>query len=684
MEADRRKDFQDRVKKLALAFETGWAYLPESDEPGSVLTDIFLDMEMKNAERLGRIWERQKLAFLDAVPGRAEEQRRLETALCIKGPEEGDGERLEAGAGVYTLTEQGELLRFKTASPLVLTAARLSFVICRRGLSAWLRCREGDDSSLSEKDRVLARPDLRWRFQGICDGHKSFVFELEFRESPDLGVELPGSWTVSDGRSTCPAIWQQSEKAVISGCCPDFAGNLEGEGYELRLELSAGEVLPSVWLKALCGGFVLKEEAGVLEPGLSLTDAGPGAEKVRPFGDEPNGASCFYLACDRAAGRAGSELVLQFAESYETEEKLPEQARKEYRRLYKKYPWLEPGETVQEWRPEETLWEYFNGRFWRALPDIGDRGTGCRPEEPGRKEIRFAVPPDMEPCSVEGEEHIYLRLRLSRVRGAYAAYYRKRVPVFEDIRFRTPEYRTEPVERDIPDPAEAEENRIYLGFDRNILPENRWYTGEGCLEFKPEQIKGQGERYGKRACWVELQEGPEPTALQPNYVEIRQDPGEGDEGEAPRRIPEGTAFYVETGKLGVLDGVSVTEARYDKAGAPIPDEKGAAGHYFSHFGRMLTVMDMDLLLRERYPFFRVQACLFCPETRELKIELAVCPPAGREEAAGRLEEAGQWVSGLIAREGAIWLRDVSVSCILGGERERDGGQDGERKAIVFG
>ncbi len=685
MDENRRKQFQDRVKKLALAFETGWAYLPESEEAGSVLTDIFLDMELKNAERLERVWERQKLAFLDAVPGRRQEQRRLETALCIKSPEEGDGRRLESGTRVYALTEQGELIRFMTTAPLVLTAARLSVVIYRRGLSAWLRYLEGDDASmdLSYKERVLSYPVFRWRFKGLWDGHKSFAFELEFRECPDLGVELPGSWTISDGRNSCPAIWQQSEKAVISGLCPDFAGNLEGEDYELCLELPAGDTLPTVWLKSLGAGFVLKEEAAAFDPDLSLTDDGAGGEKILPFGAEPDEASCFYLACDRAAGRAGCELILQLEESYETEEKLPEQMRKEYKKLYKKYPWMEPEREVLDWRAEETLWEYFNGKLWYALPDSGDWRTGCRPEEPGKREYRFTVPRDIEPCSVEGEEHIYLRLRPGRVRGAYAAYYRKQIPVFREIRFLTPEYRAEPMDRDIPDPDEAEENKIYLGFDRNILPENCWHTSKGCRQFTSEQIKGQGERYGKRACWVELPEGEEPEALLPNYVEIRQDAGREDEGEASLRIPEGTAFYVETGKLGTLDGVSVTEARYDRAGAPVLDEKRAAEHYFSHFGRILTVMDLELLLKERYPFFRVGRCLFNRETKELRVELWLLPSADRKEAEGRLKEAGQWISELIARDGALWLENVSVTCILRRGKERDR-QDGEREAAVFG
>lgn len=668
MGADWRKDWQIRIKKLALSYETSWEYLPESQEAGSVLMDIFLDMEQENQKRFGRIWEKQEREFLKAVPEAKEEPRRLETALSVKAGSENDGRWLAADTRVYTMTEQGELLSFRTVFPLRLTAAGLRWVICRRGLYAWLCYQEGDTFPVSfsvSADRILAHPIFRWRFRRLCDGHDSFAFAVTFQEAVNPETELPGSWTVSDGQNSYPAVWQQSSAGMsLRGDCPEFAGNLEGSAYELRLELSVEETLRSEWLKALAGGIVLREEAASPEPELCLTDIGPGgSDRVLPFGNEPETAACFYLACDRAVAGASGELTLQFTEEYETEEKNPEPVPKEHRKLYRKYPWLQPAGQVQEWRAEETLWEYFNGKIWCILPGSRDWNTGCRPEGPGERAYRFSVPGDIRPCSMEGEEHIYLRLRVIKAGGAYAPYYRKQIPVLKAIRFRTEERVFEPEEQEVPDIPAAEEEKLYLGFDREILPDNCWYTGKNWIRFDPEQIKGQGERFGKRACWVELPvRGEELTAFLPNYAAVRQEAEAVKEAE-PGQFPEQTAFYVETGETGLLDAVSVSDARYDRAGAPVQDEKETAEHYFTHFGRLLTVADLESLLRERYPSYGVAGCSFYPERRELEVRLTMRSRA--EEGAGsRLQEISGWLSGAIRRMGALWLQKAKVKCIL--------------------
>ena len=195
--AEQCKIWYTKVKKLALSYNTGWEYLPESEEAGSILTDIFLEMELENKRRLGRIWEKQEQEFLKIVPKREEDPRRLETALSARTGESGDGQWIASDTRAYTVTEQGMLIGFRTVSPVRLTAARLSWIIRRSGLWAWLCCGGEDDfpvSFLPSEDRLLAYPVFRWCFSGAWGGHGSFSFTAEFQEEPDSGVALPGRW----------------------------------------------------------------------------------------------------------------------------------------------------------------------------------------------------------------------------------------------------------------------------------------------------------------------------------------------------------------------------------------------------------------------------------------------------------------------------------------------------------
>ena len=95
-----RENWQVQVKKLALAYGTGWEYIPGSEEAGSVLTDIFLEMEERNRKRYEKIWQRQELAFLQAVPECGEKQGGLSGALLVRAAGGEHARWVEEGAEV--------------------------------------------------------------------------------------------------------------------------------------------------------------------------------------------------------------------------------------------------------------------------------------------------------------------------------------------------------------------------------------------------------------------------------------------------------------------------------------------------------------------------------------------------------------------------------------------------------
>lgn len=680
--------WRTKIKKLALAYETGWEYMPESEEAGSVLTDIFMEMIKRNQERLGRVWEKQEQMFLKAVPETSLVSGRRKGALLVTASKEEDGKWMEEGTLVSMYREEGAPLRFQTVRALQLTSARLKYAVYCRGLYAWLsyEVKEGEQVPAPLFQAVgeeLARPVFLWRFPGLCDGRKEVCFQADFGKGNLPAAALSGSWTVSSGEAVIPLEWQQKDDGFfLKGKTPEFAVNLKGEPYEIKLELSGGEELPEEWMEALYEGLLLTEEAEEAEADICLTDdcAGSG-ERILPFGTSPEEASCCYLSCDRIMAGGENELVLRFRESFLKEERLPEPPPEEYKKLYKKHPWLQAMETVQEWKPEETKWEYFNGTLWHILPGSESWQTFCGTEA-GERTYRWTRPADMEPCMVEGEEHFYLRLRLSRVRNAYAAYYRKLIPVLEDIRFAAGERRLLPIGQQLPDRAGAGEERMYLGFTGSITPENCWYTGKEVCFFEREQIKGKRILFGKEAFWVEWTERgtKEIPCLAANYVPIRQTFEEGDE-EEELQIDAGTEFYAEPRDMGILDAVCPSEVRYDGAGVPVRQKKEAAEHYFMHFGRMLTPMDMEFMLQERYPFLKVDSCVFRQKEKLLNIGLALreeketfrLPEVSVKEIQEKLPEIKEWLETAVSGQGALWLRDCRVSCRLREPEERKKG-----------
>lgn len=694
-----RRRSQIKIKKLALAYGTGWEYLPEGEEAGSVLTDIFLDMAEGNRWRYGQIWRKQELEFQKVLPERENGAVTLSGELSVKVSGEEHGKWLEEGSEAFPLQEQGIPVRFRTIRPLQLTAAKLRYAVYGRGLCAWLtyEAGEGEQGDLTlfrQEGPELTHPVFRWFFQGLCDGREDFSFEVEFRSGnrPPVTV-LGGKWTVLYGDAFCPAEWKRTDSGFrLEGKASPFAANLEGKMYEVRLELSPEEELSAQWLEFLCGGFGLKGLAEECVPDLCVTDSGVEEnEKVLPFGRIPEEACCCYLACDRILGGAEKEVQLRFQESCLTEEKLPEPPSGEYEKLYKKYPWLRQTQRVEEWQAEDTLWEYFNGNLWRPLPGSDTWKTGCHGEE-GERVYTWKCPRDRMPCVVEGEEHFYIRLRLRGVRNAYAMYYRRQIPVLEGIRFSAGEYRIFPVGQEIPDYREAGAEKMYLGFDREVTPDNCWYTGAGSCSFAERMIMGKGIRFGREAFWVELAEKREDiTCLRANYVPVRGISEEAGWDADMARVREGETFYFEPPGMGMLEAVCLSDICCRNGGAPVLSERLAGEHYFAHFGRLLTPMDLELMLQERYPLLQVKACVFRRESAVLEVELAypdqlerrvrnrmICrlthsdrgnegveiQPAENpeQEVRDRLPEMRRWLEKLLDEEGPVWLR--GCSCVL--------------------
>lgn len=669
--------WEGTVRKLAAAYETGWEYVPGGEEPGSVLMDIFLEMAEGNQARFNRIWEKQELAFLQAVSGERAKPGGGRGALLVSVSGEEDGRWLKEGTPAYASPETGEMVRFLTAASVRLTSARLKYAIYHKGLSAWLAYEQGARERLllfQPVGEALCRPVFGWWFSGAGDGQKEFDFRVDFGRK-DFPGKLPGGkWSVSDEENEYELKLQWGDSGfLLRGDTPDFAHNLSGKQYEIKLEFLPGEEPGEEWLDILSGGFILRKEAEEREPDLCLTDFGAGGGgKIRPFGDGLEEASCCYFACDRILAGGEKAIAFKFRESFEIEEKLPEPPLEELKKYYKKYPWMRSSDTVQEWQAEDTVWEYFNGNLWKTLPGSEAWHTLLSVEEAGDKTCEWKRPSDMKACSVEGEEHFYIRLRLGKTRGAYAPYYRKAIPVFENIRFSAEECHMEPLRKLLPELILSREEKMYLGFDRAVASGNRWYTGDACISFDSGQIKGADVLMGKEAFWVELsgKEARNPACFLPNYVPICQVLEERAEHEE-LRIEEGTEFFLEPSDMGMLEAVCPREIRCGTGGAPILLERQAAEHFFSHFGRMLTPMDVESMLQERYPYLKVDGCVFQREHRTLNLELELLEEGAKsrteelcEEMRERLPEIEEWLEGTVSGCGALWMRNCRVRCKL--------------------
>jgi len=672
-----------RIKKLAFAYDTGWEYMPDTKEAGSVLTDIFLEMLDENKNRFGNIWLKHETEFLDIAPVYEGEQTLLMGFLSVKVSGENDGKWLPRGTEVYMVPDEGSLVWFTILSPLRLTAAKLKYAFYQKGLYSWPVYDGGEKGDLlfSASECRITHPEFKWKYINLCNGLTECRFIIKLHGiSPDLNG-LEGVWSIKDIRNSYPLKLEQTTEGMsLCGETPEFFNNRDDTEYEICLDIPCEKEGTAETLKILSQGFELTEPENICKADICLTDndAGDGS-KVYPFGNEPDTSACCYIACDEIFARDRGEIILSFTERFETEENLPPDRPGVSKKLYKKYPWLEQFKTqieaqtenIYDWKPKETVWEYFNGNVWCILPESGDWKTGCMNEKSleAEKKLLWHRPECMKACVIDGEEHFFIRLRLIKAENPYAIYYRKYIPVLENIRFSVKNHIWKCTQQQIPDMSEVYREKIYLGFDHEISPDNRWYkeyegqTGKsGCFFFDKNQILGWDVRLGHDAFWVELDAGEIETdpgdsgeevrvRLIPNYTEIC-----GNASGKGEKYPAGTVFQVETEDMGVLDASLVKEISDDGIRDSGKDKIKAKENVFLRFDRIVTLMDIETFIKEAYPSLNVLSCELA-DTDELVLEVAA------ELTDSELAKLQKWVEDALRVRGSIWLEDCKVHVV---------------------
>lgn len=661
---------------MALAFHTGWAYLPGEDEPGSVLTDCFLEMAADNRKRFEKVWDKQKQQLLQILPKEEEKEGLLYSAISVTATEECDGKWLPCDTRMYFVSNGGDLFWFGTMADIRLTFASLGCVVHRKGLYAWMTACDGKSGEipLSEKHgEEVEHPVFRWRFPDLCNGMEECRFrvllpEKTLQEDPVQKAMAEAVIYLSDENSRCLMKQERTPEGLWwSAGTPQFAENGKGTKYEICLEAAAGEPF---W-ETFSGELALQEEAWKEE-----------YKRCLPFGRSLEENACFYMACDRILARDCKEVTLEYRESFVTEENLPpEENKKQYDKMYKKYPWLEEYRRVGEEKAVETVWEYFDGKQWCMIPQSREWKTGCKTEDKtdgGKKRFTWAPPKDREACSIDGETHFYLRLRLLVSKQAHGMYYRRQIPVLEEICLSVPARKWMPAKQVIPKAPECGEE-WYLGFDRPISSENKWCLkyrgtketgeevwGQTMFSFQDRQLEGEAVRFGEKAFWVKMQDTDWNGIWQiplkevsvrflPNYVEIREEPQNFGAKLWKETGEESIGMSVNAGKYGMLDARTVKPVRR-KGGNVSLTGAGKSEEEMGRFGRLVTFMDVETWLTQHFPCLEKVNCSWREETEELFL-LCYAHEALTKEQEKEIREA---LEDALRKKGSLWLSGCRI------------------------
>ncbi len=424
------REFDDLVAeamRLIPRYAPEWTHHNPSD-PGITLIELAAWMTDLILYRLNRVPEKNYVAFLNLLgiklsPPQA--ARALLRFALVEG-----AKRQVIGGGTRVSTAQSadeETISFETERDLVVTAVPLDrcFSYCDETYADNSAQVTGESAQAFDVfggaqrvNRYLYLSDPR--FSGCGDASVLRVFlGCPERGGRDLArlleweywngerwVELEPAPVEVDRGEVCffgPLFFEPTTVNDVEGLwlrgrlaeIPAESADTEVDTVRARVEVVGEGAVPE---RALAN---LENDAYI------VLDLGKNAY---PFGREPQADCALYLACDELLATPEAQISVEVA--------------------------LADPAVIPEPGPSDDLtlvWEYFDGKRWRALGRSGPRGTRPGSEEHGFFDetrafsqsgtVRFRRPVDMARSDVSGEEHYWFRARIERgdygVAGTY-------------------------------------------------------------------------------------------------------------------------------------------------------------------------------------------------------------------------------------------------------------------------
>lgn len=449
---------QQDIKERAESYTPEWKFDIQSPDIGTALALIYAKMMEGTKRRFGKVWEKNKLAFLNelnacllpAVPSHGYVQ-----FLLVN--EEVEGAEVAAGTEVLAddNTLPGGRVLFETREDIFVTPAVLSDI--------YLAC--------DQYDMICEHYDRR---KGDWKPFRMFVpqkpnlqkHELYFSHDTLLNVQteaqIETAWIGPGNRMISQELLRalgNQEKAVFEYYSEKgwtelpvlevgqdglvFKKEKEKPGF-VKTDIAGWE---SYWMR--CRLLKFKEFAGIYLEGIRLSTGNRGmlpdavfgaqaecnVQRCFPFGERLDLYQEVYFGSQEVLSKKGAQITLTFGLDFV---KIPLETNQE--KAFQREWVMKQSDFKPDWEFEVTIedviWEYFNGSGWTRLFAEGKHGRIFSGTEGGYRTISFTCPGDMERILVNAVDTYYIRARITKINNLYKLNGHFVIPIMENIAFR--------------------------------------------------------------------------------------------------------------------------------------------------------------------------------------------------------------------------------------------------------
>lgn len=441
-----RDEFFETLLERADAYVDDWD--PHTEDVGRTVLRIFSDFERDVRTRLNEVPEKHLLAFLDAlnVDRRPPQAARAPVSYQVS-PDLDRNVPIPGGTRAIADPPEGDTRQFELPQDggFEATSARPTDVVAvhpeRDRIVDHGSILDGEAATLFEGKNVQSHALYLANESALqLDGGASFTVTIESRGETNLfeetvweyyGEDETGEegWHRLEAPSAGPSDAEvgvealQERLAERSG--PDRGAHGDDPVTERTFQVQgeptvcAVDGVESRWLRcatgpdATVGTWAITDarihvssadRRGGLEPDMLLSNDVPLAPEdgsIQPFGQVPHPPVTFFVACQEAFTKPGSEIEIEFTGGEDVGDGADDGAE-------------EIGMGVLD-GPPQISWEYWNGAGWTRIPAVSDDTDALR--SAGR--VTFEVPTDITATTVSGHENVWIRARL--VSGNYGA-----------------------------------------------------------------------------------------------------------------------------------------------------------------------------------------------------------------------------------------------------------------------
>lgn len=505
-----------KIKEYAASFTPEWNFNLENPDSGAALALIFAEQMAQNIEKYNTLLEYYQEKFNIDMPEVSRRPPRPShvTVLVQLIKDSVPGFFLTQGTKFLAQGEEDSDIIFESTASVYITEAVID-TIFMKSYQGEVRLIQGvfyppalrnDESEPIELGQFTEIPLFHFE-KDDKNVQRLFLFhDFLFQGNKDCIII-----NISGGKELISEI----ENGRFQVFCQGEEGLKEIENFEIQgenllltlpekisaspfLMLQTKETLETdITAERIC----LSARGGKRSPQFVCTDSSDcGTKEFLPFSDVLMLYNQCYIGCDSIFSRKGAavfvEFELDFGEHHIGEQKKADDNRK----IIKKRSYDTAQKSISETFAEEVVFEYYNGRGWKNLPNLNSVSELFYKKKKRRVSLSFVCPWDWVPTAIGAYEGRCIRIRLIRAENCYLQPCIHYYPIIRNMNL-SYNYKevsflplglerlygmektdlTEYLQKNLLLPLfnkaeESNKNRLYLGFDRPLLggPVNLW------------------------------------------------------------------------------------------------------------------------------------------------------------------------------------------------------------------